>query len=389
MNLKKWMQDLLGELGGDKIAGVLISEWVLFGTATIVLLLVFLLVRKILKVRLAKVAGETEYTWDDFFEKVVDSTYAITLLAVAMYIGTFLITMPLETRKILLQVIVVIVLIQVGFWANASVEQWLRKGLKKFHKTDIAVETTASVIKFFAIISIWAIVVALVLSNMGIKIGAVIAGLGVGGIAVAFALQKILGDVFSSVAILMDKPFEVGDFIIVGDLMGSVERIGIKTTRIRSLGGEQLIFANTDLIDSRIRNYKRMRERRVVFAFGLIYQTNADQLERAKQIVEDVIKNEEKTRHDRVHFKAYGASSLDFEVVYYVLSPDYNLYMDIQEKINLNIYRRFAEEGLSFAYPTQTLYVRGDSPIRVQSERIAEREVELTTEQQEEENSEA
>ena len=373
MNLNETVQNLLGEFSKNKFYGVQISDWILFLAAAVLLFFLLRILQRILIAHLEHKVDETEYTWDDFIHRVLKSTYVLTLLCFSLYAGSFLIAMPGELRMTLTNIIAIVLLIQAGFWGNASIEQWLTKGLKSLHKSDVAAKTSAAVIKVFAILAVWAIVISLVMANLGFNIGAIVAGLGVGGIAIAFALQKILGDVFNSVAILMDRPFEVGDFIVVGDFLGSVERIGIKTTRLRSLGGEQLIFANTDLIESRIRNYKRMAERRVVFSYGLIYQTTPDKLELAKQIVADVIKGTDKTRFDRAHFKGFGASSLDFEVVYYVLEADYNVYMDTQEKINLALCRRFEKEELSFAYPTQTLYLRGDSPIRIRSEPLSER----------------
>jgi small-conductance mechanosensitive channel len=204
---------------------------------------------------------------------------------------------------------------------------------------------------------LWAAVVLIALDNLGVHITTLVAGLGVGGIAVALAVQNILGDLFSSVTIILDKPFVIGDFIIVGDFLGSVEHIGLKTTRVRSLSGEQLVFANSDLLKSRIRNFKQMTERRIVFAFGVIYQTAADKLAAIPGLVREIVEAQPQARFDRAHFKAFGGSSLDFEVVYWVTNPDYNLYMDIQQAINLGLFRRFAAEGIEFAYPTQTLYV--------------------------------
>jgi len=191
-----------------------------------------------------------------------------------------------------------------------------------------------------------------------VDVTALVAGLGVGGIAVALAVQNILGDLFASFSIVLDRPFVMGDFIIVGDYMGTVEHVGLKTTRIRSLSGEQLVFSNTDLLGSRIRNYKRMAERRVVFSLGVLYQTSPEQLEKIPQMIREIVEAQTPVRFDRAHFKEYGASSLNFEVVYYILDPDYNRYMDIQQAVNLEIYRRFDEEGIEFAYPTQTLYLR-------------------------------
>jgi small-conductance mechanosensitive channel len=199
----------------------------------------------------------------------------------------------------------------------------------------------------------------MVLDNVGIDVTALVAGLGVGGIAVALAVQNVLGDLFASLSIALDKPFTLGDFLIIDDYMGSVEHIGLKTTRIRSLSGEQLVFSNTDLLKSRIKNYGRMFERRVVFKIGVTYQTPRDKIELIPTIIREAIESQEPVRFDRSHFQAYGDFSLLFETVYYVLKPDYNLYMDIQQAINLEIHRRFEQESIEFAYPTQTLILQG------------------------------
>ncbi len=201
-------------------------------------------------------------------------------------------------------------------------------------------------------------ILLLVLDNLGVNITALVAGLGVGGIAVALAMQTILGDLFASLSIVLDKPFVVGDFLIIGDLLGSVEYVGLKTTRLRSLSGEQLVFSNSDLLGSRIRNYGRMYERRVQFNIGVTYQTPRDRLVKIPQIIREAVEQQSDTRFDRSHFKEYGDFSLVFESVYYVMGPDYNKYMDIQQAINLHIHERFEQQGIEFAYPTQTLFVQ-------------------------------
>ncbi|MBE3116500.1 mechanosensitive ion channel family protein, partial [Candidatus Bathyarchaeota archaeon] len=223
---------------------------------------------------------------------------------------------------------------------------------------DSSSTTTITFLGFVARLILWAIILLLILDNLGINITGLVAGLGIGGIAVALALQNILGDLFASLSIVLDKPFVLGDFVVVDALSGTIEHIGLKTTRIRSLEGEQLIFSNNDLLKSRIHNYKRMSERRIVFGFGVVYQTPLEKLKAIKKIVSEVIAKNEKARFDRAHFKEYGDSSLNFEVVYYVTGPDYNIYMDVQEAINLEIFRRFAEEGIEFAYPTRTIYIQ-------------------------------
>jgi small-conductance mechanosensitive channel len=183
------------------------------------------------------------------------------------------------------------------------------------------------------------------------------ASLGVAGIAVALALQNVLSDLFASMSIALDKPFVIGDFIIIGDFMGTVEKIGVKTTRLRSLTGEYLIFANSDMLSSRIRNYTRMHERRIVFSLGVTYNTPYEKLHLIPTMIQKIIEAQEETRFDRAHFASYGDFSLNFEIVYYVLSADYNRYMDIQQAINLAIFKAFEDTGIEFAVPTQTLYL--------------------------------
>jgi len=202
------------------------------------------------------------------------------------------------------------------------------------------------------------VILLLALDNFGVNITTLVTGLGIGGIAVALALQSVLGDLFASLSIVLDKPFVIGDFINVDEYMGTVEHIGLKTTRVRSLSGEQLVFSNSDLLKSRIRNYKHMQERRVAFTIGVTYQTPLDRVAAIPSIIRKIIEAQGGVRFDRSHFKTYGDSALVFETVYYVLSSDYNAYMDIQQAINLRVYEEFAAEGIEFAYPTRTLYMK-------------------------------
>jgi len=238
------------------------------------------------------------------------------------------------------------------------VKFWLGLVLQKRMDQDASSATTISLLGFVARLILWVMVLLLILDNLGVNITGLVAGLGIGGIAVALAVQNILGDLLASLSIVLDKPFVIGDFVVVDSLSGTIEHIGLKTTRIRSLSGEQLIFANNDLLKSRIRNYKRMSERRIVFSFGVVYQTPLPKLKGIKEIIRDIISKEENTRLDRVHFKEYGDSSINYEVVYFVTVPDYNIYMDVQESINLEIFRRFAEEKITFAYPTTTVFLQ-------------------------------
>jgi small-conductance mechanosensitive channel len=218
---------------------------------------------------------------------------------------------------------------------------------------DPSIVSASGIIRSVVMLTAGSVLVLLALANLGVEVTPLITGLGIGGIAVALAAQSILGDLFGSLTILLDKPFLVGDFIIVGDQMGTIEKIGIKTTRVRALSGEQLVFSNTDLLSSRIRNFKRMYERRVVFSVGVVYETPVEKLQRIPEIIRQSILTQPQTRFDRAHFNTFGAYSLNFEAVYFVTTPDYNRYMDIQQAINLELVRRFGEEHIEFAYPTQ------------------------------------
>lgn len=258
---------------------------------------------------------------------------------------------------------VIALVLQVGLWANALIGAWA-EDYRRRNEEQLggARVTTLNAVLFVARLVLFSLIGLVALDNIpGVNVTALVASLGIGGIAVALAMQNILADLFASLTITLDKPFVIGDFIIVGDMLGTVEHVGLKTTRVRSLGGEQLVFANNDLLSSRIRNYGRMQERRVLFQFGVLYQTTYDQLRAIPDQVRELLEDLEQVRLDRVHFKAFGDSSLNFEVVYYVEDPDYNLYMDKQQAINLELVRRLGEIGVEFAYPTRTIHLAGHS----------------------------
>lgn len=216
-------------------------------------------------------------------------------------------------------------------------------------------------LRWLILLVAYTLILLLALQNTGVNVTSLIAGLGIGGIAVALAMQNILGDLFASLTIALDKPFVIGDFIVVGSEMGTVEYVGLKTTRVRSLSGEQLVFGNADLLSSRVRNYKRMSERRVVFGFGVVYATPPETLEAINAIVRRAVEAQSNVRFDRCHFHRFGASSLDFEAVYFINSPDYNTHMDAQQAVHLSIARAFRDQSIEFAFPTQTLYLSDNS----------------------------
>jgi small-conductance mechanosensitive channel len=247
---------------------------------------------------------------------------------------------------------------QLGIWANAAMLDYFSRRRTRQEMRDPSTVTGYGLLMFFIRVGIWITVGVSLLAYFRYPIAGLVGALGVGSLAVAFAVQNILGDVFSSMAIILDKPFRVGDFIKAGDCLGTIEHIGVKTTRIRSLSGEQIVLSNSDLLNSRIHNFKQFRERRIAFRIGVIYQTPRHLIEQMPGMLRAAVEEVPRTRFDRAHFFEYGDFALTFEIVYYVLSPDYTVYMDAQQAININIHRRFEEAGISFAYPTQELILR-------------------------------
>ncbi len=294
----------------------------------------------------------------DLVAAFVRRTNPLFALALAVWAALYTLPFRVGLHQWMDLAVFILFYIQIALWANAVLYLSLRRSRLRREQQDPSSVSAYGLLNFFGRVAVWAVVLLTVLHVQGFQITGLIAGLGIGGIAIAFALQSILADVFNSFATLLDKPFRLGDFINVGDLLGVVEKIGIKTTRIRSLWGEEIIFSNSDLLGSRIRNYKRMVERRVAFTFGVIYQTRVDQLASIPPLVRGIIEEVPATRFDRAHFYRYGDYALEFEVVYYVLSPDYNLYMDIHQSIHLGIFGAFQREGIEFAYPTQELYLK-------------------------------
>lgn len=288
---------------------------------------------------------------------LVERTRALVLLIIAGIAGSFVLDLPPTLTLMRERLLMLTLIVQAGIWLSGALQALL---VALFKVEGAAPERSAglTLLSFVAQLVLWSLVVLLILDNLGVNVTALVAGLGVGGVAVALAVQSILSDLFSSLAIILDKPFEIGDFIIADDLLGTVEKIGIKTTRVRSLGGEQLIFSNSDLLNSRIRNFKRMFERRVVFTIDVVYQTPLEKLKQIPQILREAVEARDLVRFDRAHLKMPSGSAYVYEVVYYVKSPDFNVYMDIQQEIYFEVIERFAVLGITLAYPTQTLFVR-------------------------------
>ncbi|HEX7090910.1 MAG TPA: mechanosensitive ion channel family protein [Longimicrobiales bacterium] len=337
--------------------GNTVGAWLAAALTTALTLLLLRLARRLVIRRFTAVAAQTANRLDDLVTLLVAKTKPLILVVLAIYAGSRPLRMPDGVATILERTAMIALLVQIAIWASHAITFVITRAMEPRLKDDAAGATTIRFLGFLGRLSVWVVIFLAVLDNLGYNITTLITGLGIGGVAVALAVQNILGDLFASLSIMLDKPFVIGDFIVVDGLSGTVEHIGLKTTRLRSLSGEQLVFANADLLKSRIHNYKRMRERRVVFSIGVTYDTPPEKLAGIPAMIREVIEARELTRFDRAHFCAFGDSALSFEVVYYVLDPDYNLYMDIQQAINLELVRRFAAEGIEFAFPTRTLHV--------------------------------
>jgi small-conductance mechanosensitive channel len=349
----------LSEYLDRTFAGNTVTAW-LWAIGTLTLIVAGLWLAKVFVLRrLEGLAKRTQTRVDDLVVILLRRTRFMLLAWLAITLALRILTLSESARSLLGLLAVLAFLLQLGIWANGLVEFWLERYTRDRAPSDATSITTFRAIAFSLRVLAWTIVVLLALDNFGVNVTALITGLGIGGVAVALAVQNILGDVLAALAIVLDKPFVIGDFIVVGSEVGTVEQIGIKTTRVRSLSGEQIIFSNAELLNSRIRNFKRMEERRILFRFGVLYSTPPDVVERLPEIAREAVLEQEGVRFDRAHFAGFGDSSLDIEVVYYVLSPDYARYMDVQQAINLRLLRTLNAQGVEFAFPTRTLHVQG------------------------------
>lgn len=333
-----------------------VLDYLICLAAIIVGVLIVQIFKTLLLRRLKIWAEKTSTTVDDFLLRTIGKKLMPLFYLAVFYLSIRVLTLGERlAHGIKVACLVILTILGVRFLlalvAFGLETYWLKK--EEDTSKINAIKGLLTVIR----VTVWIVAFIILLDNLGVQVTTLVAGLGIGGIAIALAAQAILGDLFSYITIFFDRPFEIGDFIIVGDYMGTVEHIGIKTSRIRSLSGEEIVFSNTDLTNSRVRNYKRMLKRRVVFKLGVTYQTTRKQLVEIPAIIESIIKSMDDAVFDRSHFYSYGDFSLDVETVYYVIGRDYNKYMDIQQEINLKILEEFEKRGIEFAYPTQTLFI--------------------------------
>ena len=342
------------------LAGNTIFRYILFisvFTGCIILLKLF---RIIVFARIKKLSLTTDSKIDDMILASFQKNIIPAMYLASIYLSTGLLKISSCFEKWSRYIF----LITLGFLITRFVITLIIFFLNRFWLVKTKEDEISSIsvlINTIIKILVWSVAILILLDNLGVKVSGLIAGLGISGVAIAFAAQSILRDIFNYFTIFFDRPFEIGDFLVIDQFAGVVEHIGVKTTRIRSLGGELLIFANTDLTGSRVRNYKSMQERRVVFSFGITYGTPPRKIKKIPDEISKIIGSMQGVRFDRAHFQKFGDSSLDFEIVYYVLSGEYNTYMDIQQEINLSIMSLFEKMKVEFAYPTRTVFLRNEN----------------------------
>ncbi|MFH1894697.1 MAG: mechanosensitive ion channel family protein [Patescibacteria group bacterium] len=336
------------EFLGDSLNNYLIALAVF--VSVVLLLKIF---EKAVVGRLKKISQKTAVKFDDLLVSILESIGWPLYIMIGAFIALQFIAVPEKAMKYFSYLI----LVAVVFYVVSIIQKifvFFLSGLEKSGKVDA---TTSRLLVQIGRLFLWVIAALVVLQNFGFNITALVAGLGIGGVAIAFAFQNILGDIFAYFSIHFDKPFVIGDFIMIEGDLGVIEKIGIKSTRIRTLWGEELVMSNKELTEKRVHNYKKMEERRSHLNFSVVYETSTEKLKKIPQIINDIFSKLESTRLDRAHFKSFGDYGLVFEVAYYTLTPDYNKYMDIQQELNLAIKSEFEKEQIEFAYPTQKILI--------------------------------
>ncbi len=340
-----------------------VRQWLTFLIVTAGVMLVLVTVRMLLARRFEHLGEERGLEAPRLIGMLMRRSRPFAFLAIGLALALVAIVPPPRFDRVVRWYVLLALVVQGAIWANTVIGFWVKRETQRQLTEDAATATTLAALGVGLRIGVWIITVLFALHNLGFNVTALLTGLGIGGVAIALAVQSVLGDLLAALAIVLDKPFVVGDFLVVDEHRGTVEYVGLKTTRLRSLSGEQIIVSNGDLLKSRIRNFKRMFERRIVFTVGVTYQTPRDKLERIPGMVREIIEAQKNVRFDRAHFHKYGDSALEFEMVYFVTVPEYNVYMDIQQAVNLEIFRRFGDEGIDFAYPTRTVHLMSESPV--------------------------
>lgn len=336
-----------------------IALWLAAVALGVALFLALTLVLRLARSRLERLAQPGGHGAAGAAARVLRRTSWLILALASLLIAADLTGAPFPGRSGAGHLWFVLVALQLALWLDRGIEVGLSHAVAARGRAG---SITATLLSFLLRALVWVIVLLAMLDNVGVNITALVASLGIGGVAVALAVQTILSDLFASISIGLDKPFEAGDFIVFGTVAGSIEHVGLKTTRIRSLGGEQIVCSNTELLKQTIQNYKRMQQRRIVFSIRVTYRTPVDQVAAVPGIIRAQIERQPDTRFDRAHLARMAESALEFEAVYYVMSADYNRYMDLQQAIYLGVMRDLQAAGIALALPESILHLARRPP---------------------------
>ena len=351
----------VSEILSRQFLGNSLQAWLTASLTTAILFVVLMVARRLLVSRLGELAARTTNQIDDMVVALIGETRGWVLLVLAVYVGVAPLKLPPRVEVYLAPAAKLVLLWQAAVWGAGAIGFWVKHHLE--HRTGTSDRAGVAMINAMGVgakVILWILVMITALKSVfAIEITPLITGLGVSGIAVALAVQNILGDLLAALAIVFDKPFDVGDAIGVDTITGTVEHIGLKTTRIRSVTGEQIIIGNGDLLKSRLRNFRRMYQRRVLFNLDVTFDTPSEALAKLPTIIEKIVSAQSPVKFDRCHVSSFSESAIRIETVYYVLDPDYKKYMDVQQAINLEVLRRFAAEKVKFAFPSRTVYHEG------------------------------
>src|SRR6202041_1067105 len=344
------------------LLGIPPTEWLIAGVIGVVVWAALWILRDLIASRYKKYSTAKNPTLIRLIAYLIGNTKQILFFAVAVDVAQESLTLPERIQHIVSNGVLVLILIQVGLWAGRTVRFYLE--MKELERgADRVFAGSLDIVSFVSRMLIWSLLILVMLSNIGVNITALLAGLGVGGVAVALALQNVLGDLFASLSIALDKPFVIGDNLTIDAFIGKVEHIGIKTTRLRSEGGEQIILSNADILKSRVRNFGRLSQQRILATIRLTYDTPADKLKAMPKLLENIVREHAQARFKRCHLKSLGESCFQFELSYFVQQPSVNPMLDLQQAVNFRIIDELRRLGVHFAYPTQLVMLDKDRPV--------------------------
>jgi small-conductance mechanosensitive channel len=333
-----------------------LADWLIAGIVAIAVWAALWILRQFIASRYHKLSAAQQRMPLRLIGYLIGNTRQFLLFAIALYAAQASLTLPQGVQRIISDIVMLLILLQVGLWAGRSIRFYLE--MKQAERgADQVFAGSLDIINFVARMLIWSLVSLVALDNLGVNITALLAGLGVGGVAVALALQNVLGDLFASLSIALDKPFVVGDSLNLDTYTGKVEHIGIKTTRLRSETGEQIILSNADILKSRVRNYGRAQELRALATIRVTYGTPSETLQSIPRLLERIVREQENARFERCHLKTLGDSALHFELSYFAQQPSVHPLLDLQQAVNFRIIDEFRRLGVEFDYPTQRVIV--------------------------------